>query len=221
MPVKYILKNCEFMGLEFYIEEGVLIPRGDTELLVDEVLNLIKDKKDLEICDLCCGSGAIGITFAHYKKDSHVDLIDYYEKPEKVTIKNIAKNNVKDNTRFIKSDLLQEVIKENKSYDLLISNPPYIEDDEIEKLMDDVKKYEPHTALSGGKDGLDFYKKIVKQSKSVLKKNGIIAFEIGYNQGEEVKELLLNNDYVDVRIKKDFAGLDRIVIGVSNNDLLH
>lgn len=216
MPVKYILKECEFMGIDFYVEEGVLIPRGDTEILVDEVLKRINKDDEKEICDLCCGSGAIGIALASLRKNIKVDLIDYYPIPEKVTLINIEKHDLKDRTKFIRSDLLDEPINQNKKYDILVSNPPYIEDSEIDKLMDDVQKYEPHTALKGGEDGLDFYKKIIEKSNMVLKENGILAFEIGYNQGEAVKKFMEDNNYTDVKVVKDLAGLDRVVIGELN-----
>ena len=216
MPVKYILRQCEFMGIDFYIEEGVLIPRGDTEILVEEVLKNIKEDEEKEVCDLCCGSGAIGISLANLRQNIKVDLIDYYPIPEKVTLLNIKKNTLENRASFIKSDLLEKVIKENKKYDILVSNPPYIEAEEIENLMDDVKKYEPHIALDGGKDGLDFYKKIVDQSQMVLRKDGILAFEIGYNQGEAVKSLMEEHNFKNVKIVKDFASLDRVVIGEFN-----
>lgn len=216
MPVKYILKECEFMGIDFYVEEGVLIPRGDTEILVDEVLKHINKEDKKEVCDLCCGSGAIGIALASLRENINVDLIDYYPIPEKVTLINIEKHNLNDRVKFIKSDLLDEPMIQNKKYDILVSNPPYIEDSEIEKLMDDVQKYEPHTALKGGEDGLDFYKKIVEKSSMVLKKNGILAFEIGYNQGEAVKRLMEDSNYTNVKVVKDLAGLDRVVIGELN-----
>ena len=216
MPIKYILKSTEFMGLDFQVEEGVLIPRGDTEILVDEVLKKINEDDEKEICDLCCGSGAIGIALASLRKNIKVDLIDYYPIPEKVTLINIEKHDLKDRAEFIKSDLLDEPINQNKKYDILVSNPPYIEDSEIEKLMDDVQKYEPHTALKGGEDGLDFYKKIIEKSSMVLKENGILAFEIGYNQSEAVKNLMEDSNYINVRVVKDLAGLDRVVIGELN-----
>lgn len=216
MPVKYILRQCEFMGIDFYIEEGVLIPRGDTEILVEEVLKNIKQDEEKEICDLCCGSGAIGISLAHLRQNIKVDLIDYYPIPEKVTLLNIKKSNLEDRASFIKSNLLEKVIEDKKKYDILVSNPPYIEAKEIENLMDDVKKYEPHTALDGGSDGLDFYKKIIDQSQMVLRKDGILAFEIGYNQGEAVKSLMEEHDFKNVKIVKDFASLDRVVIGKLN-----
>lgn len=213
MPVKYILNECEFMGIDFYVEEGVLIPRGDTEILVSEVLENIEENEQKQLCDLCCGSGAIGISLAHLRKNIKVDLIDYYPIPQKVTQINIEKNNVGDRASFIKSDLLNEAIENEKKYDVIVSNPPYIEEEEINNLMDDVKKYEPHTALNGGIDGLDFYRKIVEQSKKVLNDNGILAFEIGYNQGEAVSLLMKENNFKDVKVVKDFASLDRVVIG--------
>lgn len=213
MPVKYILNKCEFMGIDLHVEEGVLIPRDDTELLVDEVLKNISEDDEKQICDLCCGSGAIGISLACLRKNIKVDLLDYYPIPEKVTLINIEKHNLQGRVSFSKSDLLDVSIKASKKYDIIVSNPPYIEEEEIEKLMDDVQKYEPHTALSGGIDGLDFYRKIVNQSIEVLNGNGILAFEIGYNQGKVVKSLMEENNFKDVRVIKDFASLDRIVIG--------
>lgn len=213
MPVKYILNKCEFMGIDLYVEEGVLIPRDDTELLVDEVLNHIDEDEEMNVCDLCCGSGAIGISLAHLRKNIKVDVLDYYPIPEKVTLINIKKHELQDRVFFIKSDLLEEPIKNSKKYDIIVSNPPYIEEEEIGKLMDDVQKYEPHTALSGGVDGLDFYRKIVVQSREVLNDNGILAFEIGYNQGDAVKSLMEQNNFKDVKVIKDFASLDRIVVG--------
>ncbi|MFW2504226.1 peptide chain release factor N(5)-glutamine methyltransferase [Clostridium diolis] len=214
MPVKYILNKCEFMGIEFYVEEGVLIPRGDTEILVDEVLKIIEENQEMQICDLCSGSGAVGISLAHFRQNIKVDLIDYYPIPEKVSLINIEKNKLEDRVFFIKSDLLEESIKNNKIYDIIVSNPPYIEACEIGKLMEDVKNYEPHTALNGGNDGLDFYRKIIDQSQYTLRESGILAFEIGYNQGEAVKLLMENNGFTNVKIVKDFASLDRVVVGI-------
>ena len=212
-PLKYILGECDFMGLDFNLEEGVLIPRSDTEVLVQEVLNNISENSSINVCDLCCGSGAIGIALAHYRKNIKVDSVDYFDIPEKVTKSNIIKNNLVDRVNFIKSDLLKEIIKNNKKYEIIVSNPPYIESDEIHNLMKDVKDYEPLVALDGGKDGLEFYRKIVDESKAVLVNDGLLAFEIGYNQGNKVKEIMEENGFYQVEIKKDLAGLDRVVIG--------
>lgn len=213
MPVRYILKECDFMGLDFNVEEGVLIPRSDTEILVEEVLKNINDNDSIKVCDLCCGTGAIGIALAHYKKNILVDLIDYYEVPEKVAKSNIIKNNLQDRVTFIKSNLLEEAIKENKKYNIIVSNPPYIKTEEINTLMSDVKDYEPISALDGGDDGLMFYRKIVQECKTIIEKSGILAFEIGYDQGKEVKKLMEDNGYTNVKIIKDLASLDRVVIG--------
>lgn len=213
MPVKYMLGETEFMGIDFFVEEGVLIPRGDTEILVEEVLKNIEDDAELEICDLCSGSGAIGISIAHYRNNVKVDEIDYFDIPEKITKKNIERNKLKDRVSFIKSDLLKEAIKLNKKYNIIVSNPPYIKKEEINTLMEDVKDYEPHTALDGGEDGLIFYRRIVEESKLTLKEDGILAFEIGYDQGEEVSKLMIENGYLNVKVIKDLAGLDRVVIG--------
>ena len=213
MPIKYILEECEFMSLNFYVKSGVLIPRGDTEVLVEEVLSRIDDGDDLKICDLCCGSGAIGLSLAHYKKNIQVDLIDIDDIPKEVTNINIKNLTLEQRTNFIQSDLLNVVIEENKKYDILVSNPPYIREDVIPTLMNDVKDYEPKLALVGGKDGLDFYRKIIKQSLRVLNNNGILAFEIGYDQGEDVKKLMIESNFESLKIIKDLAGLDRVVIG--------
>ena len=213
MPIKYILKSTEFMGLDFQVEEGVLIPRGDTEILVEETLKIIDNDREYDVCDLCCGSGAIGISIAYLRENTKVDLIDYYDVPEKVTKRNITKHNLNSRATFIKSDLLEEAINQQKKYDILVSNPPYIKEEVIETLMDDVKKYEPHTALSGGEDGLYFYKKIVDDSDKILKANGTLAFEIGHDQSKEVSDLMLEKGYKNVRVIKDLAGHDRVVIG--------
>lgn len=213
MPMKYILGETEFMGLNFDVEEGVLIPRGDTEILVEELLSIIKDDENLEVCDLCSGSGAIGISLATYRKNIKVDEIDNFSIPEKVTKSNISKHSLDNRVKFIKSDLLKEPIKEGKKYDLIVSNPPYIRASEIGKLMDDVKLYEPHTALDGGEDGLVFYRRIIDESKIVLKENGILAFEIGHDQGLDVRILMEEAGFKNVKLVKDLAGLDRVLLG--------
>lgn len=211
MPVKYILEECEFMGLNFYIKEGVLIPRPDTEILVEWALETIKNKKLTKVCDLCCGSGAIGLSVASYVEDSKVDLYDISKKAIEVTKKNIEKFKLV-NAKVSYSDLLETSIKENNTYDIFLSNPPYIEEKEIDFLMKDVKNYEPHLALSGGEDGLYFYKNIIKNLSKVLNRGAYIGFEIGYNQSESVEKLLYENGFKNIKTLKDLSGLDRVVI---------
>ncbi|WP_297520925.1 peptide chain release factor N(5)-glutamine methyltransferase [uncultured Clostridium sp.] len=210
-PINYILGNVEFMGIEFIVKDGVLIPRPDTEVLVEEVLKYIEKYEELDICDLCCGSGAIGISIAQYRINTKVDLLDIDSIPEEVTRLNIENQELEGRTKFIHSDLFANA--SNKGYDIIVSNPPYIREEVIETLMDDVKNYEPHLALSGGEDGLVFYRKIIEESSIYLKGKKILAFEIGYDQGEEVKLLMENSNFENVRIIKDLAGLNRVVIG--------
>ncbi|MPQ42526.1 peptide chain release factor N(5)-glutamine methyltransferase [Clostridium tarantellae] len=214
MPMQYILGFCEFMGLDFKVKEGVLIPRGDTEILVEEVLKNINDDSHIKVCDLCCGSGAIGLSLAYYRKNILVDLIDIDHIPEFITKENIKLFNLDKRCNFKRSDLFNEL--KDEKYNIIVSNPPYIKEELIDTLMEDVKNYEPHLALSGGEDGLIFYRRIVKGSKEILNKNGILAFEIGHDQGEDVRKLMEKNSYINVKVIKDLAGLDRVVIGCLN-----
>lgn len=216
MPVKYITEEAEFMGISFYIKQGVLIPRPDTEILVEEVLNKIKNKTDVSICDVCCGSGVIGLSISKISETSKVICSDISETAKEVTTRNIEILSLNDRASFIKSDLLQFAISNNQKFDIVVSNPPYIRTDVIPTLMEDVKNYEPYIALWGGEDGLDFYKNITKQSLKVLKDGGILAFEIGYDQAKDVKAILEANGFQNIKIIKDLAGLDRVVTASLN-----
>ena len=218
-PIQYILGKQEFMGLEFKVNENVLIPRADTEILVLETIdiinNFINKKEKINVLDMCTGSGAIIISLAKYLNNKNINYYasDISEEALKVAIENSKKNKIEIN--FINSNLF-ETIKENNNYkdikfDLIISNPPYIETNIIDNLEENVKK-EPRIALDGGDDGLKFYKQIVKEAKDVLKENGYLCFEIGYNQRKNVIGILENNDYKDIYSKKDLSENDRIVI---------
>jgi len=213
MPVKYILGHCEFMGLDFLVREGVLIPRPDTETLVEHVIKIAKEQNAKKICDVCCGSGAIGIALSYFLENVQVCCCDLSEIAIKVTTENAKRLLPEGRIKVIKSDLLDFAIEEGENFDIIVSNPPYIKEKVIETLMEDVRKYEPHMALSGGEDGLDFYKKIIAQSLRLLKPMGILAFEIGHDQGLEVENLMRINAYNKVEIFKDLAGFDRVVIG--------
>lgn len=217
MPVKYILGECEFMGLVFFIKQGVLIPRPDTEILVEKAIDEIKKSASKNICDVCCGSGAIGISIARYIQDIKVTCSDISDIACEVTDKNIKKLSVEKKVEIVKSDLLSKFIDENKKFDIIISNPPYIRGDVIPTLMEDVKKYEPYEALYGGEDGLDFYRKITEQSVKLLSNNGILMFEIGYDQKDAVKDILVKNGFKKIESLKDLAGRDRIVQGKLGN----
>lgn len=213
MPVKYITGECEFMGLKFYVSLGVLIPRPDTEVLVESVIDDIKKQDYRVICDLCCGSGAIGLSIAKLIQHTNVYLYDISDTAIEVTEKNASGLQVSERVEVIKSDLLDEAIKNNKKFQAIVSNPPYIKDNEIPDLMRDVTEYEPHIALAGGKDGLDFYRKITRESVTLLEKGGLLAFEIGFDQGEEVSNILKSYGFRNIGCLKDLAGHDRVVKG--------
>lgn len=212
-PLQYILGYWEFYGHKLIVKEGVLIPRPDTEILVERALNLIKNTKNPKIVDIGCGSGAISITLAKERDDAIVFALDIEDIPLEVTKQNAILNGVEERVSIIRSNLLSALgEKYFNSIDLIVSNPPYIKEDEIQTLMEEVRDYEPITALSGGEDGLYFYREITLQSRKYLKSGGFIAYEIGHNQGEDVKSILLQNSFDEVNIFKDFAGHDRVVV---------
>ncbi|NEU04072.1 MULTISPECIES: peptide chain release factor N(5)-glutamine methyltransferase [Clostridium] len=213
MPIKYILGETEFMGINLNVKEGVLIPRPDTEILVEECIKIIENNNLKDICDLCCGSGAIGLSIAYHTKNTNINLYDISSDAIEVTGDNIKKLNMDERCHLEFSNLLEKSILNKIEFDMIVSNPPYIRRDVIPNLMDDVKNYEPHLALDGGEDGLIFYRKIAKQSKNVLRNNGYIAFEIGHDQKEAVMEILEIEGFSKVYSLKDLYENDRVVIG--------
>lgn len=213
MPIKYMLGECEFMGLPFYIREGVLIPRPDTEILVECAMEEIKKNKFKDICDVCCGSGIIGITIAKLLKDVNVKCCDISHTAYEVTSENIKRLGVGERVQVIESDLLGEFIENKERFDVVVSNPPYIRKNVIEKLMEDVKNFEPYEALCGGEDGLNFYREITSQSLKLLNNGGMLLFEIGYDQKDSVSNILKENGFVEVECLKDLAGKDRVIKG--------
>ncbi|WP_404814601.1 peptide chain release factor N(5)-glutamine methyltransferase [Clostridium estertheticum] len=211
MPIKYILGKCEFMGMDFIVKPGVLIPRPDTEILVEEVIKYIKEKGLTQICDVCTGSGAIGISIAEFIKEALVTLYDISEDALAVAKLNIERFNFSKRINIEHSDLLQVAINKHKKFEVIVSNPPYIRKEVIPTLMDDVKGYEPFIALCGGEDGLDFYRRITKESTLVLEKGGLLAFEIGYDQKEAVTDILLKSGFNNIECIKDLSGNDRVI----------
>lgn len=203
VPLQHITGSQEFMGLEFYVNEDVLVPRQDTEILVSEVLKICEQKS---VLDMCTGSGCIIISLALLGNLTEAVGVDLSEKALTVAAKNVDKH--KAQVKLIQSDLFSEV---EGSFDILVSNPPYIPSGDIPELMPEVKDFEPMLALDGSEDGLAFYKRISKMSKNHLKQGGLIFYEIGHNQGEAVKRILETEGFTDVTIKKDLSGLDRVV----------
>ena len=207
-PIQYITNHQEFMKLDFYVDENVLIPQPDTEILVEKVIEILKNKKNTcSVLDICTGSGAIGISIAKYIPKADVYVSDISRPALKIAQKNALKNEVK-NIHFVLSDGFNNINK--KDFDIIVSNPPYIETDIINGLPEEVK-HEPHLALDGGKDGLDFYRIFSEQSPLFLKPSGYLCLEIGYQQKEEVSKLL-KNYFKNIKIFQDYGGRDRVVI---------
>ena len=208
IPLDYILGKSNFYGYDFVVSNDVLIPRLDTEVLVEKVIEEIKlrDRKT-SVLDIGTGSGAIAVTIQK-ETGAEVFAVDVSEKALAVAKINAKSNNA--DVKFFKSDLFDSI--SNLQVDIIVSNPPYIESDEIANLMPEVKDNEPILALDGGKTGLEFYKRIIELAPSHLNKNGKLFFEIGYNQGETVSNLM-KKGFVNVEVIKDYLNNDRVVMG--------
>ena len=213
-PIQYITHHQEFMGLDFYVDENVLIPQPDTEILVEEVLHMINRKNEnIRILDLCTGSGAIAVSIENYALDRNIIKIyasDICAEALEIARKNAILNNEETNIRFIKSNMFENI---NDKFDIIVSNPPYIETQTIANLSKEVQN-EPHIALDGGEDGLDFYRIIAKEAKKHLNRNGWILLEIGYNQKESVSNLLQEEKYENITCIKDLNGNDRVIMAM-------
>ena len=208
-PMQYITGVQEFMGIPFKVTPQVLIPRQDTETLVETLLSYAKDKPGTSLIDVCTGSGCIAVSLAHYGNFAQVTASDISSAALLVAKKNAADNHA--SVQFFESDLLEQV---PGRFDMIVSNPPYIEDDVILGLEPEVKDNEPMIALSGGKDGLIFYRRLTETAKDHLNPGGALFVEIGYNQWEAVAELFRANGFSKPTLVRDLAGLDRVVWGV-------
>lgn len=207
-PIEYITNKKEFMKMNFYVNENVLIPRQDTEILVEEVIEIAKRINAKQILDLCTGSGAIAVSLAKYLPETDIYAIDISSEALEVAQKNANINNVKVN--FINSDIFENL--KEKEFDIIVSNPPYIKTEVCESLNKEVKK-EPLIALDGGNDGLHFYKKIIEQCDKYLKKDGFLCLEIGYDQKDEVVNIINEKlNFKDTYSKKDLYNNDRIIV---------
>ena len=215
-PVQYITHKQEFMRLELYVAEGVLIPRADTEIVVEKVIELAEGIERPNIIDMCTGSGAIAVSLGKNIPGASVLAVDISDCAIDCCSININRFGLESSIKILKSDLFDNIREEKLigTTDIIVSNPPYIESAVIQELGINVRGYEPHLALDGGKDGLVYYKRIVKDSVGFLKSNGILAFEVGYDQGNKVRNIMEESGYYgNLNIEKDLAGYDRCVWG--------
>lgn len=206
IPLQYIVGETEFMGLKFKVNSNVLVPRQDTETLVEEALKVVRP--GMKVLDMCTGSGCIIISILHNVSNVEGHAVDISKQALNVAKENAKLNDV--SVMFERSDLFDNVAEK---FDIIVSNPPYIPTAEIAKLMPEVAQFEPMEALDGKEDGLYFYKKIVENCGNYLTEGGSILFEIGHDQGISVSELLKDAGFLDVRVIKDLAGNDRVVAG--------
>ncbi len=206
VPLQHLLGYQDFMGLRFQVNEYVLIPRQDTEILVEEAMRYLHD--GMRILDLCTGSGCILLSLLHYSNDCEGVGVDISQEALQVAAQNAELLGIK--ADFLKSDLYEKV---TGKFDLLVSNPPYIERKVIPTLMEEVREYDPYIALDGGEDGLDFYRRIIGGAQDYLKRGGQILMEIGSGQAQAVSELLREAGFKEIDVCRDFAGLDRVVSG--------
>ena len=210
IPIEHITHQKEFMKLNFFVDKNVLIPRQDTEILVEEVIKIAQKTNAKKILDLCTGSGAIAVSLAKYLLQSEITAIDISNEALKIAKKNAISNNVENQITFVNSDMFTNLNEEK--FDIIVSNPPYIKTNVIEKLDIQVKN-EPYIALDGGKDGLDFYKKIINESYRYLKYKGYLCLEIGFDQKIDVIEFIENTEkFVNTYSKKDLFDNDRIIV---------
>ena len=212
-PLQYILGRWNFFGREYFVGPGVLIPRSDTETLIDVCLESVKQKQNPKVLDLCAGTGCIGITIKGEVPSCDVTLVEKYDEALSYLQKNQKLNDVQVN--IVQADVLKTEGADGK-YDLIVSNPPYITDDDMLSLQPEVT-FEPSTALAGGNDGLIFYRHIASEYKKYLNPDGVMAFEVGINQAEQVADIMKQNGFENVAVRKDYCDVDRVVFGTVKN----
>ena len=209
-PLAYIVGHKQFMNLDLIVNENVLIPRPETEILVENVINRLKNfVGEIKIADIGTGSGAIALSIVDFLPNVFVDAVDINEKSLEVAKSNAIKNNLQNKINFYHGDLFNPI--QNKKFNAIVSNPPYIPTKIIDELQDEISKYEPRIALDGGIDGLNFYRRLINESQNFLNDEGFLAFEIGYNQAESIKKFA-KNIFNCVEVIKDLSNLNRVMI---------
>lgn len=212
IPPQYVTNKEYIYGNEFFVNNNVLIPRQDTETLIEIAINIVKCKEYKTMLDLCTGSGIIGISVATNTDIQDVILSDVSTDALKIAKRNIELNNVQDRCHVLESNMFEKLYKMNNKYDIIVSNPPYLTKSEMKEISEFVSK-EPSLALYGGKDGLDYYRKIFDEAKKFLNNKGTIAVEIGYTQAKDVIEIITNHkEYTDIQVIPDINNKDRVVV---------
>ncbi len=210
-PLQYIIGEWDFYGLRFKLGEGVLIPRQDTEMIIETAVKLYKNSEGIEIADLCAGTGCIGITLEKQLNNARLTLVEKYDRAFGYLSENAELHGSR--AKLVKGDVEdQELISSMQEFDLIVSNPPYLTKQDMDSLQTEVRA-EPREALYGGGDGLDYYRSITRLWKHKLKEGGALMFEIGAAQAKDVMELMIQHGFRDVRVKRDLAGNDRVVVG--------
>lgn len=212
VPVQYIVGKCEFMSLDFLVNNDVLIPRADTEILVEAIIDKYKSRSEpINILDIGCGSGCIGVSLAKYLKNAKITEVDISKLALNIAKLNAERNNVNEQITYKHCDITNGIPDLGFVPDCIVSNPPYIKNEDLKGLQTEVINHEPVTALDGGADGMDFYRCIIKLAK--LNAGGILAFEVGMGQAEYVSGVMRENGYHDIEIIPDLSGIERVVLG--------
>ncbi len=215
-PLQYILGSVEFYGFEFTVDNSVLIPRPETEILVEQIINSVNKSDKLKILDIGTGSGIIAVCLAKHLSESSIIAIDSSIDALNTARRNSDLNNVSKGIEFIEWNIIKGEFFPESDFDIVVSNPPYVSIEEFKNLRPELKIYEPSIALTDNSDGLSFYRIISLKAKELLKSGGKLFLEIGMGQSEKVKEILLSNNYSSIELKKDYLNIDRVISGVHN-----
>lgn len=215
-PLQYIVGSVEFYGLEFIVNRSVLIPRQETEILVETIINENKERENLKILDIGTGSGIIAVCLAKYLNQPKIFAVDTSAEALAVAKENAKVNQVEEKINFVQQDINDDVLSLGNEFDIVVSNPPYISNEEFSKLEPELRIYEPRVALTDNSDGFSFYKTIVRKSNTLLKDNGKIYFEVGQGQYSQVKDILAQDNFNNINIHKDYLNIERVVYGEFN-----
>lgn len=213
-PLQYIIGNVEFYGLEFKVNKSVLIPRQETEILIENIINHFPEENDLSFLEVGTGSGNIAVCLAKYFSNASIISIDVNEQAVQLAIENAGLNNVSEKINFLVEDI--EKYNPQNKFDVIISNPPYVSSEEYKKLQPEIINHEPEEAVTDFDDGLKFYKLICKKAKFILKNPGFIFFELGTGQSDDVREIMSLNNLKNIIIKKDYLNIERVIYGEIN-----